>query len=135
MATTVNTTTTREWRDLDLNFKIHPIRKDINKHKAELAVINSIKNLISTRHYEVPFQPEIGCNVQKLLFEPLDSVTATLIQREIVETINNFEPRAEVKSVTAKPDYDNNGFKVEMVFQIVNRTEPVAIKFFLERVR
>ena len=79
---TVNTTTTREWRDLDLNFKIHPIRKDINKHKAELAVINSIKNLISTRHYEVPFQPELGCNVQKLLFEPLDSVTATLIERE-----------------------------------------------------
>lgn len=132
---TVNTTTTREWRDLDLNFKIHPIRKDINKHKSELAVINSIKNLISTRHYEVPFQPEVGCNVQKLLFEPLDSVTASLIQREIVETINNFEPRADVKQISVLADFDNNGFKVEMVFQIVNRTEPVAIKFFLERVR
>ena len=132
---TVNTTTTREWRDLDLNFKIHPIRKDINKNKAEIAVINSIKNLISTRHYEVPFQPELGCNVQKLLFEPLDSVTATLIEREITETINNFEPRAEVVSLTVLADFDNNGFKVEMLFKIVNRTDPVAIKFFLERVR
>jgi phage baseplate assembly protein W len=132
---TVNTTTTREWRDLDLNFKIHPIRKDINKNKAEIAVINSIKNLISTRHYEVPFQPELGCNVQKLLFEPLDSVTATLIEREISETITNFEPRAEVVSLTVLADFDNNGFKVEMLFKIVNRTDPVAIKFFLERVR
>ena len=132
---TVNTNTTREWRDLDLNFKIHPIRKDINKNRAEMAVINSIKNLISTRHYEVPFQPEIGCNVQKLLFEPLDSVTATLIEREITETINNFEPRAEVVSLTVLADFDNNGFKVEMLFKIVNRTDPVAIKFFLERVR
>jgi len=132
---TINTTTTREWRDLDLNFKIHPIRKDINKNKAEIAVINSIKNLISTRHYEIPFQPEVGCNVQKLLFEPLDAVTATLIEREITETINNFEPRAEILKVSVSADTDNNGFKVDMLFKIINRTDPVAIKFFLERVR
>ena len=132
---TVITTTSREWQDLDLNFTIHPVRKDINKHKSELAVINSIKNLISTNHYEVPFQPELGCNVRKLLFEPLDMVTSTLIEREIIETINNFEPRASVSKVIVKPDFDNNGFKVELLFQIINRTDPVAIKFFLERVR
>ena len=63
------TTNSREYRDLDLNFKIHPIRKDINKHTAEMAVINSIKNLVLTQHYEVPFQPEIGCNSSTLLFE------------------------------------------------------------------
>jgi phage baseplate assembly protein W len=128
-------TTSREWQDLDLNFAIHPVRKDINRHKGELAVINSIKNLISTNHYEVPFQPELGCNIRKLLFEPLDMVTATLIEREIVETINNFEPRASVSKVVIKPDFDNNGFQVELLFQIINRTDPVAIKFFLERVR
>ena len=132
---TVITTTSREWQDLDLNFAIHPVRKDINRHRGELAVINSIKNLISTNHYEVPFQPELGCNVRKLLFEPLDMVTSTLIEREIIETINNFEPRASVSKVVVKPDFDNNGFNVELLFQIVNRTDPVAIKFFLERVR
>jgi phage baseplate assembly protein W len=134
MATTI-TTTSREWLDLDLNFAIHPIRKDINKHRAELAVINSIKNLVSTNHYEIPFQPEIGCNIRKLLFEPLDMVTATLIEREIIETIDNFEPRASVSKVVIKPDFDNNGFQVELLFKILNRTDPVAIKFFLERVR
>ena len=132
---TVTTTTSREWLDLDLNFAIHPIRKDINKHRAELAVINSIKNLVSTNHYEIPFQPEIGCNIRKLLFEPLDMVTATLIEREIIETIDNFEPRASVSKVVIKPDFDNNGFQVELLFKILNRTDPVAIKFFLERVR
>ena len=132
---TVTTTTSREWLDLDLNFAIHPIRKDVNKHRAELAVINSIKNLVSTNHYEIPFQPEIGCNIRKLLFEPLDMVTATLIEREIIETIDNFEPRASVSKVVIKPDFDNNGFQVELLFRILNRTDPVAIKFFLERVR
>ena len=133
MATAI--TTSREWLDLDLNFAIHPIRKDINKHRAELAVINSIKNLVSTNHYEIPFQPEIGCNIRKLLFEPLDMVTSTLIEREIIETIDNFEPRASVSKVVIKPDFDNNGFQVELLFKILNRTDPVAIKFFLERVR
>ena len=118
-----------------MNFAIHPIRKDVNKHRAELAVINSIKNLVSTNHYEIPFQPEIGCNIRKLLFEPLDMVTATLIEREIIETIDNFEPRASVSKVVIKPDFDNNGFQVELLFKIINRTDPVAIKFFLERVR
>ena len=132
---TITTTTSREWLDLDLNFAIHPIRKDVNKHRAELAVINSIKNLVSTNHYEIPFQPEIGCNIRKLLFEPLDMVTATLIEREIIETIDNFEPRASVSKVVIKPDFDNNGFQVELLFKILNRTDPVAIKFFLERVR
>ena len=132
---TITTTTSREWLDLDLNFAIHPIRKDVNKHRAELAVINSIKNLVSTNHYEIPFQPEIGCNIRKLLFEPLDMVTATLIEREIIETIDNFEPRASVSKVVIKPDFDNNPFQVELLFKILNRTDPVAIKFFLERVR
>ena len=128
-------TTSREWRDLDLNFKIHPIRKDINKHTAEMAVINSIKNLVMTQHYEVPFQPEVGSNIQKLLFEPLDSVTGSLVEMEIKQTIQNFEPRVSVSKVQVFPNYDKNGFSVGMEFYIINRTEPITIQFFLERVR
>ena len=129
------TTNTREYRDLDLNFKIHPIRKDINKHTAEMAVINSIKNLVMTQHYEVPFQPEVGSNIQKLLFEPLDSVTGSLVEMEIKQTIQNFEPRVSVSKVQVFPNYDKNGFSVGMEFYIINRTDPITIKFFLERVR
>jgi len=128
-------TNTREFRDLDLNFRIHPIKKDINKHTAEMAVINSIKNLIMTKHYEVPFQPEIGSNIQKLLFEPLDSVTGSLVEMEIKQTIQNFEPRAIISFIQIFPDYDKNGFSVGMEFFIVNRTDPITIQFFLERVR
>ena len=62
-------------------------------------------------------------------------ITASLIDREIVETINNFEPRANVTKIVVSPDFDKNGFIVELLFQIINRTDPIAIKFFLERVR
>ena len=132
---TVNTTTTREWRDLDLNFKIHPIRKDINKHKAELAVINSIKNLVSTNHYERPFQPNLGCNIRRLLFENVDPIIATQIERTISETIGNFEPRAQVSKVTCIAAPDENGYKVMLEFFIINSPNPITINFFLERIR
>lgn len=131
----ITTNVARTYKDLDLLFNVHPIKKDINKHTAEMAVINSIKNLVLTNHYERPFQPELGCNVSKLLFENLDFVTAASLEREIQQTINNFEPRASVYRVKAIPDYDNNGFTVDMEFLIINRTEPVTITFFLDRVR
>jgi phage baseplate assembly protein W len=132
---TITTNVARTYKDLDLLFNVHPIKKDVNKHTAEMAVINSIKNLVLTNHYERPFQPELGSNVSKLLFEQLDFVTASALEREILQTINNFEPRASVYRVKAIPDYDNNGFTVDMEFTIVNRTEPITITFFLERVR
>ena len=45
MATTT-TQIVRQYSDLDLNFTIHPIKKDINRYTNETAVVNSIKNLI-----------------------------------------------------------------------------------------
>jgi phage baseplate assembly protein W len=100
-----------------------------------MAVINSIKNIILTSHYEKPFQPDFGSNVRKLLFENLDIITASALEREIEQTIRNFEPRVRVVSVKAIPDFNNNGFSVQMEFYIINQTAPVSISFLLERLR
>ena len=132
---TVISSTSRQYKDLDLNFLIHPVRKDINKHKDEMAVINSIKNLMMTNHYERPFQPDLGSNVRRLLFENLDKITAISMDREIRQVVQNYEPRAQIKTLDILPDVDNNGFSVRMEFYIMNMTDPVTINFFLERVR
>jgi phage baseplate assembly protein W len=132
---TVISSTTRQYKDLDLNFLIHPVRKDINKHKDEMAVINSIKNLMMTNHYERPFQPDLGSNVRRLLFENLDKITAISMEREIRQVVENYEPRAQIKTLDIIPDVDNNGFSVRMEFYIMNMTDPITINFFLERVR
>ena len=134
MATT-NIDSTRNFIDLDLNFMIHPIRKDINTHKAEYAVINSVKNLILTNHFERPFQPEIGSNIRRLLFENIDVILAAQIEREIEETINNFEPRVQISSVVAVAAPDENGYKIKLEFFVINNPDPITINFFLERIR
>ena len=132
---TVTTNISTAFSDLDLNFTIHPVKKDINRYTNETAVINSIKNLILTNHYERPFQPNIGSNVRRLLFENMDTITATTLEQEIKQTIQNYEPRATISAIAVSPDYENNGFKVYMEFYVVNRTTPITINFFLERIR
>ena len=132
---TVVTQTLRRYKDLDLNFNIHPVKKDINKHTDELAVINSVKNLLLTNHYERPFRPEIGSNINKLLFDNMDSITVSALRREIEQVITNFEPRVSMSLIEVTPDYEDNRFRVNMEFFIVNRTEPVTIEFFLNRER
>jgi phage baseplate assembly protein W len=137
---TVTTDVVRDFKDLDLSFNIHPVKKDINKHVGVKAVINSIKNLVLTNHYEKPFQPEIGSNVRKLLFEHLDPITAIALQREIYQVIKNYEPRAISNSeediqVIVKPDYDKNAFSVEIYFKVINQSLPITVTFFLERIR
>ena len=126
---------TRNFKDLDLNFAIHPIRKDINTHKAEYAVINSVKNLILTNHYEKPFRPQIGSNIRSLLFENIDSIIAAQIERTVTETVINFEPRVKISKVTAIPDPDNNRYNLQMEFFVINNPSPITINFFLERIR
>ena len=132
---TIDIDSTRNFVDLDLNFAIHPIRKDINTYKAEYAVINSVKNLILTNHFERPFQPEVGSNIRRMLFENVDVILAAQIEREIEETINNFEPRVRISSITAVPSLDENGYKIRLEFFVINNPDPITINFFLERIR
>lgn len=132
---TVTIKTERTFKDLDLNFKIHPVKKDINTHKNEFAVINSIKNLILTNHYERPFQPDLGGNIRRLLFEQVDSLTAAQLEREISDVIGNFEPRAQVSRVEAIAAPDENKYQIYLEFFIINNSAPISINFFLERIR
>jgi phage baseplate assembly protein W len=127
--------TSRSFRDLDLNFTIHPIRKDINVHKNEYAIINSVKNLILTNFYERPFQPEIGSNIRRLLFDNIDSIIAAQLERAIEETILNFEPRVQISNITASPKPDENRYSLQLEFFVINSSNPISINFFLERIR
>jgi phage baseplate assembly protein W len=135
MATVNLIDSTRTFRDLDLNFQIHPVRKDINILKNEYAIINSVKNLVLTNFYERPFQPELGSNVRRLLFENIDTVVASQLERSIEETILNFEPRVQISRITALPRPDENKYMIELEFFIINNANPITINFFLERVR
>lgn len=130
-----NTATSIIYQDLDLNFGIHPVRKDLIPRKNAEAVVRSVVNLIQTNHYEVPFHPEIGCNIRKLLFENITEFTARDIARFITETIRNFEPRVSIQSLVVSPDIDANGYNVRLSVFVATHVSAVTVDFLLKRIR
>lgn len=125
----------KRYKDIDLNFTSHPVRKDVNHLYDENAIIASVRNLLFTNYNERLFQPDIGSNLRGLLFENMDSLTSVKVQRAISETVENYEPRVRITRLSVKPDYDKNSYFCDLEFLIINKTDPVRITFFLERVR
>lgn len=127
--------TTREYKDLDLNFRPHPVTKDVVKRTGNAAIIGALRNLILTNLYEKPFQPSFGSRVRGLLFEDVSFITANIIQTEINNTIANFEPRVGVDAIRVQANPEQNRYDVTIRFYINNLEAPVTINFFLQKVR
>ena len=79
--------------DVSLSFNPSPITNDITLLTNERAINNSIKNIIMFLPSEVAFEPDIGSNAQRYLFDVADSATAGLLTGEIERAILFCEPR------------------------------------------
>ena len=110
----------RVYKDLNLNFGINPVTSDVTTVTDVTAVKRSVRNLLLTNHYDRPFHPEIGSNVQALLFENFGPITGNQLARQIEELIANFEPRARVESVECFPLPNTNTYDVRVYFYVEN---------------
>jgi phage baseplate assembly protein W len=126
---------TRTFSDLDLNFTAHPVTKDITLKYDENAVKQALKNLLQIRHYEKPFQSNLGSPLRELLFEPITPLTELMAKRSIIDLISNFEPRVDLIDVNVIASEENNSLYVNIVFKIVNTERPITLEFLLERTR
>jgi len=123
------------YSDLDLTFLRQPATGDVAMKYDEQAVIRSIRNLLSTNLYEKPFRPDIGSQLNSLLFENVTPITATLIENEIIRMLNNYEPRATINSLNVSAQPDSNQFNVFLSVYIGNQTTPTAFSILLQRTR
>jgi phage baseplate assembly protein W len=127
--------TTRQYSDLNLLFSSHPSTADVTKKVDEEAIKASLRNLISTRNYERPFHPEIGCQIYSLLFENFTPVTKQVMKRTIFQVINKFEPRVQVLDVIIRDMVDSNSISVDVIFKIINNEKPITLRTAISRVR
>jgi phage baseplate assembly protein W len=124
------------FKDLNITFKPHPITGDLTVVKDEAAIKQAIINLLLTNKGERFFDSRIGSSLSNLLFEQLDFATASLINTEVQNTIQFYEPRINILSLSTVPNFDDNGFDIELVFEVTGREDlPTSINFFLERTR
>lgn len=125
----------REYRDISLTFAQNPVTNDIVDVRGQLAVIRAIKVLLSTHAGEVPFFPNFASNLKRLLFEPIDSVTTSMIETELRVIIDTYEPRARVKTLIATPSPDDNAYTIDMEIEILSTGVSVTFSVFLKRIR
>jgi len=72
------------------------------------------------------FDPELGEDILQYLFEPLDTITYTNIQRTVNEVVNQNKGNVDVKGeVLAFPN--KKGFRVNITVNSENKIKKVSI--------
>jgi uncharacterized protein len=73
--------------------------KTVEITEKEIDINRSLQILLTTTVGERVMQPKYGCNMEELLFEPLNTSTKTIIIDKIKTAILYFEPRIDAKSI------------------------------------
>jgi phage baseplate assembly protein W len=128
-------TLTKLYSDLDFSFTKTPGRNDIALSYDDMAVIRAVRYLLLTKHYERPFQPNLGSGIEELLFEPISPITAASLKSEIESVIRNHEPRVNLVQVTIDEDIDRNAYSISIEFYIGNNVQTTTVNLILERTR
>lgn len=107
------------FRDISLSLRANPLTRDLSILKNEQAIARSVQNLVLTIRGEKFFEPIIGTSVNEILFENIDLLTARRIENQVIEVINNFEPRVELLETTVTPNYDEGAMNINIKYRIV----------------
>jgi phage baseplate assembly protein W len=129
------TNITKLYSDIDFTFTKKPVTADVALSYDNQAVIRSVRNLLLTKYYERPFNPDLGSNLDDLLFEMVSPITSAAIENEIRNTIDNFEPRAKISDLVVSERPDQNSYDITITFYIENATLPTTVTLLLERNR
>tara|TARA_Y100000356_G_C11233780_1_gene276512 strand:- start:108 stop:509 length:402 start_codon:yes stop_codon:yes gene_type:complete len=108
----------RAFKDISFSFDPHPITKDLPVIINERAITRSVRNLVETILTERPFNPDLGSNIRKMLFENVTIPTSIEIKDQIENSILAFEPRVSNLVVDVKPFPDDNTFEVDIKYDI-----------------
>tara|TARA_B100000959_G_C14671493_1_gene496649 strand:- start:230 stop:703 length:474 start_codon:yes stop_codon:yes gene_type:complete len=126
---------THKPKDLTIRWSRNPNTGDLTIKSGSNAVKEQLKNLILTRKFERPFQPGLGSNIMALLFEPHDIITEQLIADEIRTVVENYQPNVDILDIIVNSDRAGAGYRVKIIFAVINEKEPVTFETFLESTR
>jgi len=126
----------RAFKDISLSFDPHPVTRDLPVLTNERAIIRSVRNLVETIPTERFFNPSLGSIVRSSLFDFVDYATASTVEDQIIEVINNYEQRVTNVIVQVDPIPDLNEFEVTITFDIIGQEIPAQqFSFILEATR
>ena len=95
---------------------------------------NSLQVLLKTRIGERIMQPAYGCNLDVLLFEPLNQSLLTYIKDLVFTAIYYFEPRINPENVTLEATETEGTVTVNVEYTIrsTNARHNLVFPFYLD---
>ena len=123
------------YSDFMTNFNAHPnTGKLITKTDAE-AVRRSLRNLILTNRGERFYKPDLGSNINSLLFEQPNDVVTEQISSLIKECIETYESRGFLQAVNVVYEESDSSYNVDIYFSVINNTDIYNLNIKLDRLR
>ena len=107
------------YSDISLSFSKHPVTNDIGKITNVSAITNSMRNILTTRLGERPFEPDYGSRIYDSLFELIDAISLDGLASSAREALEFWEPRIEVLRVFTDANADANEVQLTIEFYIV----------------
>jgi len=124
------------FKDISMSFESNPLTEDLIAIKNETAIARSIRNIVFTLPGEKFFNPSFGSDISGSLFENIDDITGGVIEDQIRQSINNYEPRVNLMEVRTNPNFDNNAFDVTITYEVVGADiPPQELEFVLQPTR
>ena len=126
----------RAFKDISLSFSPHPVTKDLPVLTNERAIVRSVRNLVETIPTERFFNSLLGTDIRDSLFGNFSQGTVTIIEDQIRQTVNNFEPRVENLGIEVDGRPDFNELEIKVLFDIRGLDAPTqSFTFILEPTR
>ena len=134
-SSTIITSRSRDYKDIDLTFSKKVNTGDIFKKTDAAAVKQAVKTLLSTSQLEKPFLPDFGADLRDLLFELADYDIELETRLKIEKAIQRYEPRANLLDIDVRSDPDYNSLSVTTTFKIVSTEETISFTTVVSRLR
>lgn len=125
---------TKQFKDISLSFKKHPVTKDILVLKDNDAIKKSVMNIVRTNVGDRFYQSTLGTKVGDLLFSlNTDEYGQSLLKSEIKTALQNWEPRVKVRKINTSFLNDSSSVEVSVEYEIIGQPDiPQEIQFVLE---
>ena len=123
----------KEFKDISLSFKVHPVTKDILVLKNSDAIKKSVMNLVKTNIGDRFYEKNLGTKTKNYLFEisKQDDDNFSL-EREIRNVISNYEPRVKLIDVSILNNDIDYSLEISISYEIIGQKDiPQNIQFLL----
>ena len=123
---------TKQFKDISLSFKKHPVTKDILVLKDNDAIKKSVMNIVRSSIGDRFYESSLGSRINDLLFSlDSDEYHQSLLKSEINTALQNWEPRVKVLKVNTSITV--NRIEVTIEYEIIGQPDiPQEIQFVLE---